>query len=467
MASEKLRVKDLSKIGYTTPKQKSMAIDTAARHLKHHTKSEILEILKDVLLNAEKYKNHDFLSMLAAEFNMVEVIISKEEVIIKKESGLYNVFGKENISSNAIQQMNQVMRLPIAVKGALMPDAHMGYGLPIGGVLAAKNAVIPYGVGVDIGCRMCLSIYDIKPVYLDRYNFQLTRGLIDQTRFGTGEGFADPVDHDVLYRSEFNDIELLKNLNNKARYQVGSSGSGNHFVELGKVVLEPNNILNLPEGDYVDVLSHSGSRGLGAAVANQYSKIANEKCLLPREVQHLAWLDLNSEEGVEYWLAMNLAGDYAKACHDVIHQKLSKVLGEKPLLTIENHHNFAWKEMVDGEELIVHRKGATPAHEGELGIIPGSMIHAGYIVSGKGEASSINSAAHGAGRELSRSRARESITKSALDKLLQKEKVTLVGGGLDEAPMAYKNIDEVMKSQRHLVNIEGKFYPKIVRMDRN
>lgn len=467
MAKEKLRGKDLSKIGYTTPKQKSMAIDIAARYFKYHSKIEILEILKDVLLNADNYKNHEFMSVLASEFNSVEELVSKEELEIKKVSGLFNVFGRENISSNAIQQMSSAMRLPIAVKGALMPDAHMGYGLPIGGVLAAKDAVIPYGVGVDIGCRMCLSIYDIRSVYLDRYNFQLTRGLIDQTRFGTGEGFDDPADHYVLYRSEFNDIPLLKNLVKKARYQLGSSGSGNHFVEIGKVVLEPNNILNIPQGEYVAVLSHSGSRGLGAAVANHYSKVASDRCLLPREVQHLAWLDLKSEEGLEYWMAMNLAGDYAKACHDVIHQKLSKVLGEKPLLTIENHHNFAWKEMVDGEELIVHRKGATPAHKGELGIIPGSMIHAGYIVSGKGEEASINSAAHGAGREFSRSRARESITRSALDKILQKEKVTLIGGGLDEAPIAYKNIDEVMKSQRHLVNVEGKFYPKIVRMDRN
>ncbi len=467
MAKEIIRGKDLSKLGFTTPESKSRAMDVMQKHYKHFSKNEKLSLLNDVLLNAEKYKNHDVFGAIAAEFCVVVEVGFKEELKIKKESGAYNVFGREHISSNAIQQMDQVMRLPIAVKGALMPDAHQGYGLPIGGVLASENGVIPYGVGVDIGCRMCLSIYDIRPSYLDRYNFQLTRGMIAQTRFGTGVGFDDPIDDDLFDRPEFKEVPFLKPLLNKARFQIGTSGSGNHFVEFGVVALPPNNCMALPAGEYVGVLSHSGSRGLGAAVATHYTKLAIEKCLLPREVQHLAWLNLDSEEGMEYWLAMNLAGDYAKACHDHIHQRLSKLLGESSIFKIENHHNFAWKEMVEGKELIVHRKGATPAHQGELGIIPGSMIHAGYIVSGKGVEASINSAAHGAGREMSRSRARESTTKSEMNKILKKEKITLIGGGLDEAPMAYKNIDDVMKSQQHLVNIEGKFYPKIVRMDKN
>ncbi|MFM7021837.1 MAG: RtcB family protein [Flavobacteriales bacterium] len=467
MANQKLRGKDLSKIGFTTPKTKSMAMDVVEKHYKHFSKNEKLSLLEDVLLNAEKYIDHDFFDKLAAEFYVVVKADSKEAVAVKRESGAYNVFGREHIASNAIQQMDQVMRLPIAVKGALMPDAHQGYGLPIGGVLASETGVIPYGVGVDIGCRMCLSIYDIRPSYLDRYNFQLTRGLIDQTRFGTGEGFDNPVDDDLFDRAEFREIPLLKNLLNKARFQIGSSGSGNHFVEFGAVALLPDNAMGLPAGEYVGLLSHSGSRGLGAAIANHYTKLATEKCLLPREVRHLAWLDINSAEGTEYWLAMNLAGDYAKACHNHIHRRLGKVLGEKALFTVENHHNFAWKEIVNGREMIVHRKGATPAHSGELAVIPGTMIHPGYIVSGKGEEASLNSASHGAGREMSRSRARESVTRSELNKILQKAGVTLVGGGLDEAPIAYKNIDEVMKSQRHLINIEGTIRPKIVRMDKN
>lgn len=169
---------------------------------------------------------------------------------------------------------------------------------------------------------------------------------------------------------------------------------------------------------------------------------------------------------MEYWISMNLAGDYAQACHDHIHYRLGKVLGKKPVAKIENHHNFAWKEkQATGEELIVHRKGATPAAKGEMGIIPGSMATPGFIVEGKGDVSSLSSASHGAGRHLSRSKAAETITRSKMLKMLDRERITLIGGGVDEAPIAYKNIHDVIEAQTELVNIVGTFYPKIVRMD--
>jgi len=190
-----------------------------------------------------------------------------------------------------------------------------------------------------------------------------------------------------------------------------------------------------------------------------------EKCKLPGIAKHLAWLDLDSEEGQEYWLAMNLAGDYASACHHHIHKKVARSLGVQPISMVENHHNFAWKEMHDGKELIVHRKGATPAGKGMLGIIPGSMTDPGYIVVGTGDETSINSASHGAGRKMSRTQAKNSITKKMLDDLLAEHHITLIGGGLDEAPQAYKNIRAVMNSQQNLVDIVGTFHPKIVRMD--
>ena len=195
--------------------------------------------------------------------------------------------------------------------------------------------------------------------------------------------------------------------------------------------------------------------------------IAMGQCLLPKQAHHLAWLDLDSEVGQEYWLAMNLAGDYAKACHDQIHYHLSKYLDIKPVGRVENHHNFAWKEVqLDGEELVVHRKGATPAAAGELGIIPGSMTAEGYIVKGKGEGRSLQSAAHGAGRKMSRKAARESVSGSELRKTLSQHGVTLVGGGTDEAPQAYKDIRQVMQSQQDLVEVVGTFTPRIVRMDK-
>ena len=204
---------------------------------------------------------------------------------------------------------------------------------------------------------------------------------------------------------------------------------------------------------------------MGAKIANYYTKLAMQKCRLPKEASHLAWLMLNSEEGHEYWMAMNLAGDYASACHDHIHRRMAKALGEQPLARVENHHNFAWKEkLANGREVIVHRKGATPAGKGVLGIIPGSMTAPGFIVRGKGNFQSLQSASHGAGRLMSRTVAKNSLTASGVKKYLQQQGVTLIGGGLDEAPMAYKDIHQVMANQTALVDVLGEFYPKIVRM---
>ena len=194
-------------------------------------------------------------------------------------------------------------------------------------------------------------------------------------------------------------------------------------------------------------------------------KLQSAKRRLPQEAKNLAWLNLDEEEGIEYWMAMNLAGDYASACHHVIHEKIAKQLGRKPMKMVENHHNFAWKEKWEGKEVIVHRKGATPAGKDVLGIIPGSMTAPGFIVKGKGETASVNSASHGAGRKMSRTKAMESITDKHLKEELKKHGVKLMGGGLDEAPFAYKDIEVVMKSQKALVDMVGKFTPKIVKMD--
>ncbi len=184
-----------------------------------------------------------------------------------------------------------------------------------------------------------------------------------------------------------------------------------------------------------------------------------------KELSHLSWLDLNTEAGQEYWIAMNLAGDYASACHHDIHNRIAIELGAEALFVVENHHNFAWKEkLADGTEAIVHRKGATPAGKGVLGIIPGSMVDPGFIVRGKGVDLSVNSASHGAGRVLSRSRAKAKLNRKDLKQVVQKHGVILLGAGIDEAPMVYKNIYEVMEAQKDLVDIVGKFQPKIVRM---
>lgn len=467
MGRNRMKGKHLRKVDFPSDIAKSTAINIMTRHYKYVSMEEKLGILENVLLHPDQFVAHEHFGALASAIIGKPKIKSDYDVHMLKRSGDYSIYGNRHISQNAIRQMEDALKLPIAVKGALMPDAHQGYGLPIGGVLAARNAVIPFGVGLDIGCRMALSVYDLPENYLQKKEFDLQKALRRYTHFGN-EGTLDfEVDHPVLERPEFHQTDLLKRLHGKAWYQLGSSGTGNHFVEFGTVELFENNVFQLPAGKYVGLLSHSGSRGMGAAIAAMYTKIATQKCKLPREWQSMAWLNLDEEAGEEYWLSMNLAGDYAKACHDVIHKNLERVLGLKAVCKVENHHNFAWKEMHNGEELIVHRKGATPAAKGELGIIPGSMCSKGYIVSGKGLPESLNSASHGAGRKMSRSEARERISKSSMNALLAEHKTLLIGGSVEESSMAYKDIDAIMKAQEELINVEGSFMPKIVRMNKS
>ena len=179
--------------------------------------------------------------------------------------------------------------------------------------------------------------------------------------------------------------------------------------EFGEFTVE-NRELGIEPGTYLALLSHSGGRGTGAQVCDHYSRMARQTHKeLPEGLSFLAWLDLDSAAGQEYWAAMELMGQYASANHHLIHKHIARHLGAGVLLDIENHHNFAWKERHGGCDVIVHRKGATPAGLGMLGVIPGSMASATFVVRGKGNAESLNSAAHGAGRVMSRHKARESF----------------------------------------------------------
>ncbi len=465
MAKLKISGKDLKKIGYPQGRAIGMAINMVHQHFKKEKKEKVLAMLQDVLENPEAHADDEVLGRIVAE--LMPPTKGMAEIPLEPVSKPYKAYGAEGIEPGAVEQMDIATRLPIAVEAALMPDAHQGYGLPIGGVLATDNAVIPYGVGVDIGCRMCLTLYDLQPAFLEKNRSKLQLMLEENTAFGQQEQ-KRPMDDPIFERPEFRELEVVRNLKDRAARQIGSSGSGNHFVEFGIVkILDEANELNVPTGEYLALLSHSGSRNLGATIAKHYTKLAMELCPLPKAAKHLAWLDLDTQEGQEYWLAMSLAGDYASACHHHIHERLAKALGEQPLTMVENHHNFAWKEqLADGREVIVHRKGATPAGEGVLGIIPGSMVHEGFIIRGKGNPASLNSASHGAGRVMSRTKAKNSITPHELKRILKDHNVDLIGGGLDEAPIAYKNIHEVMAAQKSLVEVIGTFLPKIVRMDK-
>jgi len=367
------------------------------------------------------------------------------------------------------EQMANACRLPIAVGGALMPDAHTGYGLPIGGVLAVRNAVIPYAVGVDIACRMRITILDLPYEKLETESDRFAEALEAETRFGVGAEFSkcERRDHPVMHR-DWSITPPTKQQYGRALAQLGTSGAGNHFVEFGKLTVdhdidEPT--LKLKAGVYIALLSHSGSRGAGSAVADYYSEVARSlHPELPDELRHLAWLDLDTKEGKEYWNAMQLMGDYASANHELIHEHVLKHLGVGSLGFVENHHNFAWKETYNGEELIVHRKGATPAGDGVLGIIPGSMGTPGYIVRGKGNEASFRSCSHGAGRAMSRKAAFKTLKHEDMEAILKSRGIRLLSGSIDESPEVYKDIGNVIASQTDLIDTLAEFDPKIVKM---
>jgi tRNA-splicing ligase RtcB len=377
----------------------------------------------------------------------------------------YHTWGDEGIDPASHGQMRQACSLPMAVGAALMPDAHVGYGLPIGGVLALDNAVAPYAVGVDIACRMKLTIYGIPAGDIRKRRDDLVRALEGGTVFGVGAQQKKRQEHAVM-DADWAVTRITREKKDTAHRQLGTSGSGNHFVEWGALFLaEDDEQLGLQAGEYVALLSHSGSRGAGSAVCNVYSGIARDR--LPAkfaDLGRLAWLDMDSEAGQEYWAAMNLMGDYAAANHDVIHRRIAALLGETPLATVENHHNFAWLEEHGGKRVYVHRKGATPAGVGVLGVIPGSMGDPAYVVRGKGNAESLNSASHGAGRRMSRTKAKSSFNYKAVRNDLAKKGIEVLSAGADEVPGVYKNINEVMAAQTDLVEAVARFQPRIVKM---
>jgi tRNA-splicing ligase RtcB len=455
-----MNTKDFLRLGVPLGEATRRAMDFMARFvLGGGDKSRLHEEVAAVVANPSAYVNDP----LRGEFAKALLAAPPPP---RTEPAAYRQWG-EGLDHEAVMQMEKACLLPVSVAGALMPDAHVGYGLPIGGVLATENAVIPYAVGVDIACRMKMTVLDIPARELEQRQDRLTRAIEAETRFGVGASFRERRQHDVM-DADWSVSPVTKQNKDKAWSQLGTSGSGNHFVEFGLFTAH-SQINELEAGTYLALLSHSGSRGTGAAVCDHYSKLAVSQFPdLPAELKRLAWLSLDSQEGQEYWNAMELMGQYAAANHACIHRHIAAHLGAQVLLDLENHHNFAWKERhrIGGVErdVVVHRKGATPAGAGVLGIIPGSMATPGFVVSGKGNADSLNSASHGAGRAMSRKAANEKFNWKDVNRFLKQQGITLISAGLDEVPMAYKNIRDVMAAQKDLVTVLGEFMPKLVKM---
>jgi tRNA-splicing ligase RtcB len=451
----------LLELGFSEGPAIGAALRLASARQRELPRDSVIEELRRIVAAPRSVAADDYW------YSVASLLVEQEEararvVRLRSTPVPYHRWGSE-IDEDTVAQMERALSLPVAVAGALMPDAHLGYGLPIGGVLATEGSVIPYAVGVDIACRMKLSVLDLDPEALERSRDRLAEVLERETLFGAGAEFEKPADHPVMDQ-DWSVTPVTRRLREKAARQLGSSGSGNHWVSFDLLTL-PQPALGLPAGRYLTVLSHSGSRGPGATVAGYYSKLAGELCRgLPDQYRRLAWLEMDSEAGQEYWAAMHLMRDYARANHDVIHRRISEALSSEVLAVVENEHNLAWKERIDGRELYVHRKGATPAGAGVLGIIPGSMATPAFVVRGRGKKESLESASHGAGRAMSRTRARETFDWSEVERVLAEADVTLLSAGLDEAPGAYKDIHRVMREQEDLVEIVARLDPKIVKM---
>jgi tRNA-splicing ligase RtcB len=358
-----------------------------------------------------------------------------------------------DLEEDALQQAENLSNLSFAYSHiALMADAHVGFGMPIGGVWASLGVIIPNAVGVDIGCGIIAAKTDIKEI-----DIRSIKKIVDKAHKSIPLGFKH---HKRPRKWEgFNNTPNLKIVMEEldaARYQLGTLGGGNHFLSIEK-----------GSDGHIWLMVHSGSRNFGYKIAEHYNNIAiklNEKTKLVPPKQDLAGLYMDSDEGQEYFIAMNYALEFAaenrrqllEQFYDIFREETKS---EKIIKKVSIHHNYASIEEHFGKEVIVHRKGAIRAEKGELGIIPGSMGTPSYIVEGLGNPESFKSCSHGAGRVMSRRQANKTITKEMADKAM---------GGIvhkgwrkdfSEAPMAYKDIEEVMENQKDLVKRAIKLTP--------
>jgi tRNA-splicing ligase RtcB len=359
----------------------------------------------------------------------------------------------DNIEENAMNQARNLANLPFVYKWiSIMPDSHSGYGMPIGGVMATSGVIVPNAVGVDIGCGMRAIKTSLTDISIEELKLSMGKireivpvGFTHQNENQAWDGFDNAPD-----------IQIIQAELSSSKKQLGTLGGGNHFIEIQK-----------GSDNHIWVMIHSGSRNFGLKTANTYHKLAQKLCdrwFSEIPDKDLSFLPIESLEGKEYFQAMKYCLEFAKANRQIMMKNvlscLSSVKDCSALDEIDIHHNYAAFENHYGKDVLVHRKGATKASLGLTGIIPGSMGTSSYITEGLGNPESFESCSHGAGRRMGRKEAERTLN-------LEEEQEKMIGivhglrdtSNLDEAPGAYKSIDEVMKNQEDLVKFKISLKP--------
>lgn len=383
-------------------------------------------------------------------------VISTEKIPIK--------LWLDDIEEGALDQARNMANLPFGFKHiAIMPDSHQGYGMPIGGVLATKGVIVPNAVGVDIGCGMCA-----LKTNLDSISTETLKKILSGIRELVPLGFGHHKEkHDIALMPSPETIVkngIVERQFESARKQIGTLGGGNHFIEIQK-----------GSDDHIWIMIHSGSRNIGLKVAEYYNKMAqnlNERWhSAVDKSKNLAFLPIETQEAKDYFNEMQYCVDFAFANRMLMMNNIVSVFTDcfngnfSEMEFVNIAHNYARWEHHYNTNVIVHRKGATSAKEGETGIIPGSQGTKSYIVKGKGNAESFESCSHGAGRVLGRKQAARTLDLEAEIARLNEQGIIhsiRSKSDLDEAPGAYKNIDIVMENQKDLVDILVELSPLAV-----
>jgi len=378
-------------------------------------------------------------------------VISTEKVPIK--------LWLDDIEDGAIQQAKDLANLPFVFKHiAIMPDSHQGYGMPIGGVMATRGAIVPNAVGVDIGCGMCA-----VPTTLQFCDVETLKIIMGKIREAVPVGFnhlKEKAEWDGFSQSP--SIPVIEQELENSKYQLGTLGGGNHFIEIQK-----------GSDGFIWIMIHSGSRNFGLKIAHEYHKKAKfwcEKWYSNIPNKDLSFFPVETKEGKEYFDAMNFALEFAKENRFRIIKQIKNAFSSSiPEVSfgevINIHHNYAAWEHHFGENVIVHRKGATLASEGTIGLIPGSQGTKSYIVKGKGNTDSFMSCSHGAGRKMGRKQAQRELNLESEQKRLDNQGIIHSiqnVSDLDEAAGAYKDIKIVMDNQKDLVEILMELNPLAV-----